>query len=129
MKQAFVNFSNHPSAMWTDDQRIAAEEIGEIVDLAFPEVAPLMQEEDLRQMIVEYVNRISALNPKCVMCQGEYTLCYGVVNELLRRGICCVAACSRREMAAEVMEDGHVKKQVEFRFCGFRKYLTMGEES
>lgn len=127
MNQVFVNFSNHPSAMWTDDQRKAAEELGDIIDVPFPVVDPLLSEEELSEMVTEYVDRIVALQPIQVMCQGEYTLCYGVVSELHRRGIRCVAACSKRETVEEVTEDGQVKKQVTFRFCGFRKYMTIGE--
>ena len=32
----FVNFSNHPSSLWSENQRKEAEKYGEIVDLKFP---------------------------------------------------------------------------------------------
>ena len=36
----FVNFSNHPSSLWSENQRKEAEKYGEIVDLKFPSVNP-----------------------------------------------------------------------------------------
>ena len=34
----FINFSNHPSKLWAEDERNAALQYGTIEDLAFPQV-------------------------------------------------------------------------------------------
>ena len=34
----FINFSNHPSKLWAEDEKNAAFQYGTIEDLAFPQV-------------------------------------------------------------------------------------------
>lgn len=59
---------------------------------------------------------------RAVMCQGEFTLSYAIIKRLKERGICAVAACSRREAEEILQEDGSTRKKVVFHFEGFREY-------
>ncbi len=36
----FINFSNHPHALWSAEQQAAAQRYGTVVDLAFPPSTP-----------------------------------------------------------------------------------------
>ena len=33
-----INFTNHPSALWSAEQKAAAQVYGKVIDLAFPEI-------------------------------------------------------------------------------------------
>lgn len=57
----FINVSNHPSARWGAEQRAAAEQWGEIVDLAFPNIAPEADTQSVATLAAEYYARIAAL--------------------------------------------------------------------
>lgn len=119
----FVNFSNHISDNWSKEQIEAASVYGEIVDVEFPILNPEMTEEDIVRIGDEYIEKIASYNPDAVMCQGEFTLIFYVVNGLLKKGITCLAACTNRVTVENILEDGTVKKESEFRFVGFRKYV------
>ena len=72
----FVNFSNHPSSLWSENQRKEAEKYGEIVDLKFPSVNPDDSRDNLIRLAECYIQQILKFKPQCVMCQGEM-LMYG----------------------------------------------------
>lgn len=40
----FINFSNHPHALWSAEQQAAAQRYGTVVDLAFPAIDPAADE-------------------------------------------------------------------------------------
>jgi len=113
----FINFTNHASRLWGKKQRKAAEVYGDIFDIPFPAVSPAAPEEDIERTADEYAGRIITLKPDCVLCQGEFNLCYAVTKRLLEKGIKTVAACSERK---SVEKDG--KKVSIFEFTGFRDY-------
>ena len=117
----FVNFSNHPLSGWNSEQIKAAEEYGEIVDLAFPSVEPDLSEEEVLLRAEESVEKILSLEPEIVLCQGEFTLAFAVVSKLLKRGIRVVAACSKRVVSEEKTDEG-IKKTAVFVFARFREY-------
>ncbi len=114
----FVNFSNHPSELWKDDQIAAAKEYGDIIDVPFPNVLPEFSEDDITRLADESVEKILSLKPKCVLCQGEFTLAFAVIKRLLAAGITTVAACTQRNVTIV----GDVKMS-EFKFSRFRKYI------
>ena len=120
-KKTFVNFTNHSSAKWSEEQRAEAEKYGEVIDISFPQVDPSLTEEDVKRLANDSVKRILDENPAIVQCQGEYTLCFKVVMELKKKGIPVVAACSRR-LVEEIGEKGEDAKVVRFVFEGFRSY-------
>lgn len=115
--ETFVNFSNHPSAKWDEKQIKEAKAYGTIVDVPFPAVDPHLDEDGLEHMAEEYIDKIMEYTPKCVMAQGEFTLCYKVIRGLLTRGVTVVAACSQRN----TVESGNTKVSV-FEFVRFRRY-------
>lgn len=117
MKKYFVNFSNHPSWKWSEEQLRAAQECGEIVDVPFPSVDEEGDEAYILSLAEEYVKKIVLFEPSAVLCQGEFCLSYQVVNMLKKLNITVLAACSKRC----VKEIGD-KKEVTFNFTKFRKY-------
>lgn len=121
----FINFSNHPSELWTDEQRDAAYAYGEIVDLKFPAVEANASERDILKLAENYCEKIIAMHPSAVMCQGEFTFSFAVIQKMLKRGICCVAACSER-VTTETYENGKTVKQAAFTFVRFREYRELG---
>lgn len=114
----FINFSNHPSANWLEEQYKAASQYGQIVDIPFPSVSPQWTSEQVIELAKEYAEKIISMQPDIVMCQGEFTLSYHVIALLKENGIKVVAACSERH----VTEDEAGKKIVEFCFEQFREY-------
>lgn len=118
----FVNFSNHPSNAWSDAQKKAAEKYGQIVDIQFPEINPDMTEKEIFDLGTKNVERILLYNPKAVMCQGEFTLTFDMVNKLKTNNIICLSACSKRVVIEKILEDGSSKKEAIFSFVQFRRY-------
>ncbi len=118
----FVNFSNHRSDNWSNCQVKAAQAWGEIVDVPFPVVPSAADEQDIQAMAEKCVEEIMAHDPQAVMCQGEFTLTYAIVNRLKNLGVTAVSACSDRDTVEKTMPDGTTAKQSVFRFVRFRKY-------
>lgn len=116
----FVNFTNHPSALWSDSQRSAACAYGNLVDYPFPEVDPFCDANDIEVLAQKCVNEIMQRNPSTVLCQGEYSLAYAVTFLLHKKRIPVVAACSSR-MVEEINEDGVTKRKSIFQFVQFRE--------
>lgn len=120
----FVNFSNHPSSRWSEEQlKVAGQQYGEIVDVPFPSLDPCMDERAIAEIGEDCIEKILKLSPCAVMCQGEFTLTFYVVNRLINKGISCVSACSERSSVEVMQEDGSVRKESLFLFSGFRKYI------
>lgn len=118
----FINFTNHPSDKWDADQINAANAYGVIIDIPFPDVDPEANEDEIKNLVAECVNKIIAANPDCVLCQGEFCLSYGVINALKATGIKVVAACSKR-VAVENVVDGKTVRVSHFQFVQYREYL------
>lgn len=114
---SFINFTNHPSDQWDSKQKKEAEKYGEIVDIPFPAVDPMGDEQYIERLGKELTDQIMKMNPKAVLCQGEFTLVYQVVQTLKKQGITVFAACSKRN----VIEEKN-KKIVTFDFVQFRQY-------
>ena len=117
----FLNFSNHPSILWGEKQKKAAEQYGKIEDLPFPQVQPDMSSAEVRKMAEEYAEQILMKNPDCVLCQGEFCLSWHVIACLKKAGITVVAACSERKTEEIYGESGTEKMSV-FQFVQFREY-------
>ncbi len=119
-KPMFINLSNHPSSGWGEGQLTAAQRIGDIVDVAFPLVAPGASADEVKQMARELVEHIMEMGDTATLTvhiMGEMTLTYNIVAALSRLGVRCVASTTER-MVTEV--DG--KKVSEFHFVQFREY-------
>lgn len=118
----FLNVSNHPSSKWDKEQLEAAEKWGKIEDIAFPVVPPEAEEEEIEAMAEKLSAQILSYSPDAVMCQGEFTLCFSIVNKLKLQEIPVMAACSGRFVEEHEDEDGNCVKKVLFRFERFREY-------
>ena len=116
-EKIFINFSNHPSGRWDVKQKKASEQYGRIEDLSFPMVSAQASREEVSMLAQDYYRKIMEHHPVAVMCQGEFTLCFQVVELLKQAGIPVLAACSERRVTEK---DG--KKIVEFEFQQYREY-------
>ena len=111
-----LNLSNHPSTSWSPAQLAAAG--GNVVDLAFPQVAPDGDEAYIEQLVNEYYNKIEAMsNIKTVHIMGEMNFTYALVSKLKAHNIRCVASTTKRE----TVEENGVKIS-KFNFVRFREY-------
>ena len=54
----FINFSNHPYALWSAEQQAAAQRYGKVVDLAFPAIDPAADEAALDSLATVYADHI-----------------------------------------------------------------------
>jgi len=119
----FINFTNHPNAMWSDKQTAAAEEYGEILDIPFPEIDPFGDEDYIERLAEDYAARIQAHKPAAVLCQGEMTLAFAVAAILMTEcEVNVVAACSERIVSEKIGTNGETVRYTEFGFVRFRGY-------
>ena len=118
----FINHTNHASVKWSAAQKEAAQAWGEIVDLPFPDIGADWDEERVAKLAEESVARLIEKKPRAVLCQGEFTYVYHLVNLLRAAGVTVLAAASRREAVEEQAEDGSVRKISRFVFTRFREY-------
>ena len=117
----FINHTNHTSANWSEEQRLAAEVYGTIVDLALPEMHPEYDEAQIEELARASAAQILALRPVAVLCQGEFTYSFALVRLLQAQGITVLAACSERRAQEEWQ--GNVSRKVSyFQFVQFRRY-------
>lgn len=117
----FVNLSNHPSDLWTQNQLEAARRYGEIKDIPFPVISPMADYEEIRSLAEYYVEEVVTLANRhhvTVHIMGEMTFTFIVVSQLKEYGIECVASTTERSV--ETSSDG--KKVSEFKFVRFREY-------
>ena len=119
----FINCSNHKKEFWSNAQLSAAAQWGPIVDFPFPYVKANLTENEIQLLADETVKTLLAMNPDAVMCQGEFTLTYAIVNRLLKQHITVVSACSERHTSEEFTNDGKSIKHAEYEFVRFRKYI------
>lgn len=120
-ESCLINFSNHPSQLWSKDQSEAAAAYGEIIDMPFPTINPDADEADIQKLAEEYVKQILELeehNNITVHIMGEMTFTYMVVTQLKAMSIECIASTTTRD--TEYSADG--KKISDFQFVRFRKY-------
>ena len=115
--RVFINFTNHPSGGWGEEQMLEAKRYGEVIDLTFPEVDPYGDKKYVTKLAEKYTERLLKMHPAVVLCQGEFCLVYQVVAGLKEKGVKVVAACSER-----IVEEQDGKKVSVFGFRGFREY-------
>ena len=117
----FINFTNHPSEKWNDEQRRASKRYGDIIDLPFPQIVPNATDEELQRLSQEYVQKIMALADSqtlTVHIMGEMTFTFMVVTKLKELGIKCVASTTERKTTY----NSNGVKLSEFSFVKFREY-------
>ena len=114
----FINFTNHPSAQWPPEQTAAALALGALIeDVPFPQVPPEWDTRQVKELAEQYVRELAQKQPAAVLCQGEFTLAFHVVEGLKRLGIPVYAACSQRNTVTQ-----GDKKITVFNFVRFRAY-------
>ena len=122
----FINFSNHRLENWGEEQLSAAKCYGEIVDMPFPNVDPLGDENYIASLADEYVEKIDSMiqNPlqDVVHIMGELNLVFSLVSRLTAKGVTCVASTTERIVVEKVTETGELIKSATFKFCQFRAY-------
>ena len=119
----FINFSNHPSNIWSEKQKKAVSDQynARIIDIPFPSVNASADEEEISALAKECAKSICDHGPKAVMCQGEFGLTYQVITLLKQKGIAAVYSCSERKTIEKKTDSGTVKTS-EFCFVRFREY-------
>lgn len=116
-----LNFSNHPSSDWMEEQIEAASIYGRIEDLPFPNISPSGDECSLSHLVDEYVDKITEMccdGTLTVHIMGEMNFTYAMVNRLRAEGVTCVASTTER--VVEELPNG--EKKSTFRFVKFRRY-------
>ena len=122
MRKVFINHTNHPSDKWSDAQRTAAESFGSIVDVPFPSVPPTADTEEVIALVQSQLSKILSMEPAAVLCQGEFTYTFAMVERLKALGVPTMAACSERVVEERIDEDGSTHTISTFRFVRFRNY-------
>ena len=122
MRKIFVNHTNHPSANWCAEQKVAAEMFGEVIDVPFPAVPSNADEDEVAALVETNLQEILKLSPNAVLCQGEFTYTYAMVDELRRRNILVLAATSERVATEAIQADNTTKRVSIFQFVRFRRY-------
>ncbi len=117
----FINYSNHPSIAWSEEQREAALKFGQIADIPFRSVDPDADSSLIAKAVDEEMAKILAeakgKNP-VVHVMGEMTFTYALVNRLKNAGIRCVASTTKRV----VVDNGDGSRTSMFNFVRFRDY-------
>lgn len=116
-----INLSNHPYDKWTEEQKNAAKEYGEVRDMPFPDINPDDGTEQIRKKADEYISEIIKLNAEhavTVHLMGEMSFVVYAVSRLSELGIRCI--CSTSERDTEDLGDG--EKKAKFHFKRFRDY-------
>lgn len=121
MPHLFINLTNHPYNLWSQEQIDAASKFGEIVDIAFPVIAPDDSCNNIDTKVDYYTNLIkeqATYFTVTVHVMGEMTFTYAVVSRLKQLGVKCLASTTERNTV--IMPDG--KKVSDFKFVQFREY-------
>lgn len=128
--KVFINYSNHPSTKWSEDQLNAAKEMADrIVDEPFPQIDPEATEFDIVDLAKKEINRffqtyIGEYNEFIIHIAGEMTfVAYFVsqINKWWAANAICITSTTKRDVVEN--EDG--SKTVKFKFVRFRQYLTI----
>lgn len=114
-----LNLSNHPSNLWSDEQMSQAiTEYNKVEDLAFPQVKPELDENQLDELVQMYFEKVQRIRPKAVHVMGEMTFTYRLVSKLQKENIICIASTTERK----VFKESEGNKISKFQFVRFRKY-------
>lgn len=118
----FINYSNHPSCNWSNEQMAAAKEYGEeVVDIQFVQIDPDANSESISKIAESETTKLldaAAGKNATVHIMGEMALTFAIVKRLQARGVRCVASTTER--CVRETDDG-VKESI-FKFVRFREY-------
>lgn len=122
LKKIFVNHTNHLSEKWSPEQIDAAEKFGEIVDFPFPNIDADADENQIAELVEVNGKKILAMNPAAVLCQGEFSYTFAMINFLQKNNLLVLAAASERAVEEIITEDGSTQRISLFKFVRFRQY-------
>ena len=118
-----LNFTNHPSNIWSEKQkRTAIQLFGKVVDMPFPHIDESADENYISKLADEYLQKILLIAERenvVVHLMGEQAFAYSLVKRLKNRNINCVASTTKRIVN---MDSSGQKKEVIFQFERFRYY-------
>ena len=118
-----LNLTNHPGSRWSSRQMNAALDAWEsVVDYPFPDVFPEAEEKDIIRQARAIADDAESLHPDAVLCQGEMSMVFVLVQLFQEKGIPVYAATSRRISEESVNADGSVEKESVFQFVRFRRW-------
>ena len=116
-----LNLSNHPSTNWSTEQMsLAHQQFGEVVDMPYPKIEPLLDTEGVIVLAKAYCETILHKNKThlTVHLMGEMSFCFALTKMLQQKGILVVCSTTDRT----VLEEKDGKKTMLFRFQQFRPY-------
>lgn len=124
----FINYSNHPTSKWSEEQLNAAKEMADrVVDESFPQINPEATEFDVIDLAKSEINRLfqtySGYDEFVIHIAGEMTFtAYFVsqINKWWAADAICITSTTKRD----VVENSDGSKTVKFGFVRFRQYLT-----
>lgn len=120
MGKVFINLSNLHTNKWPEDRLNGAKEIadnGEIINIAFPILSPYATKDEVDETAEKCIAKVLSHNPDIVFCQGEFSLCFKLVELLKEAGIKTVTVCNERVIDKE---SGNVMPY--FKFVQFREF-------
>jgi hypothetical protein len=113
-----INFTNHPFETWSENQKNdAIKEFNEVIDFAFPQIDPELDEMELEKLVRKYLEEILSKKPSAVHIMGEMNFTFQMIYFLMQNKIPCYASTSERRM--EKKGDQIINT---FIFKRFRKY-------
>lgn len=132
-KPNIINYSNHPWASWSVEQKAAATaKYAKVIDKAFPAVPPAATIAELEELLETELMEIFALIAEhtpsgadyCdVHIMGEQSFCFNIIEALHEEGIRCYVSTSAR--ISQELPNG--EKLVKFNFVQFRPYANYDE--
>lgn len=116
-----INFSNHPSGKWSDEQKNSAICLfGSILDYPFPEIDPEASSSAVQELASHYFLKIREMfhGDIAVHVMGESTFCFHFVTLCKTNGIDAYSSTTRRIVSI----DNQGVKTSQFCFFKFRKF-------
>lgn len=118
MGKVFINLSNLHTNKWPSDRLNGAKEMadgGDIINVAFPLISPAATKEEVEEAAKKCVDKVMTYNPDIVFCQGEFSLCFKIVELLKVMNIKVVTVCNERVISEENGSQMPVFKFIQFR--------------
>lgn len=120
MSKVFINLSNLHTNKWPEDRLEGAKRIadgGEIINISMPMLSADATKEMVYEKAEETVSKVLSYNPDIVFCQGEFSICFRIVELLKEKGITAVTVCNERIILEE-----HGRQTSGFKFIQFREF-------
>ena len=115
----FISIMNH---VLTAEQLEQAKKLGEVTEVAFPNVSPYATSNEVEKIGDELISQISPETGDTIQVAGEPCLTCYVVTKLKESGHKVVTSTTERVSHEEVLADGSVRKTNVFRFIQFREF-------